>query len=94
MLLDWSYDGTEPDDLSIMINKLSLDEIRFGRNRPVKAEAFKHLPCYEALEQYMLDLVGVYNYNDNIMYELYRAAEKDLANKGAMKMDNMRDTLV
>lgn len=94
VLLDWEYNVDEDNvPETITIENMLLKDIRYGRNKPVRAEEFEHLPCYETLEQYMPDLMAEFNYNDNVMSELYRAAEKDAANKRAMIADDMRDAI-
>lgn len=94
VLLDWEYDVDEDNvPETIMIENMLLKDIRYGRNKPVRAEEFEHLPCYETLEQYMPDLMAEFNYSDDVMSELYRAAEKDAVRKSAMIANNTYDAI-
>ena len=94
VLLDWKYEVDEDNVPEvIIIRKMPLNDVRYGRNKPVRAEEFKHFPCYEALERYINDLMIEFNYNDNIMSELYRAAEKDAVRKSAMIADDTHDAI-
>ena len=89
--LGWDYTSNEYDDIDVYIHTLTLNEIRYGRNPTIPAKAFEHLPCYEALKQYFLELIGTFNRDENIIYELYCAAKRDMTENKAMKMDEEAD---